>query len=227
MANLFYIFDPVTHFQTLRLNWSAVLVVLAFPSLFWVTFSKPSLFIREVLIRLKGELSSVLFKGVPNSIIFTLLSLLLFIFINNFFGLLPYVFTATSHISVTLSLAFPLWSGYILYNFAKNTRRALAHLVPKGTPYVLVPFMVLIEIVRNLMRPLTLSIRLAANMVAGHLLLALVRGPMPSISIVLLGAAFVALVALIVLELGVSFIQAYVFMTLSSLYLDEINNLNN
>ena len=99
--------------------------------------------------------------------------------------------------------------------------------MPKGTPYVLVPFMVLIEIVRNLMRPLTLSIRLAANMVAGHLLLALVRGPMPSISIVLLGAAFVALVALIVLELGVSFIQAYVFMTLSSLYLDEINNLNN
>ena len=99
--------------------------------------------------------------------------------------------------------------------------------MPKGTPYVLVPFMVLIEIVRNLMRPLTLSIRLAANMVAGHLLLALVRGPMPSISVVLLGAAFVALVALIVLELGVSFIQAYVFMTLSSLYLDEINNLNN
>ena len=100
-------------------------------------------------------------------------------------------------------------------------------MVPKGTPYALVPFMVLIEIVRNLMRPLTLSIRLAANMVAGHLLLVLVRGPMPSLSVGLLRAAFVGLTALIILEIGVSFIQAYVFITLSSLYLAEINNLNN
>ena len=103
----------------------------------------------------------------------------------------------------------------------------MAHLVPKGTPYALVPFMVLIEVVSNLIRPLTLSIRLAANIVAGHLLLVLVRGPMPSMRAALLGTAFIALIALMVLELGVSFIQAYVFMTLSSLYLDEINNLNN
>ena len=117
--------------------------------------------------------------------------------------------------------------GYILYNFLKNTRRALAHLVPKGTPIVLVPFIVIIEIVSNLMRPLTLSVRLAANMVAGHLLLVLVRGPMPTLNLAVLTLAFVGLIALIILELGVSFIQAYVFITLSSLYIDEINNLNN
>ena len=182
---------------------------------------------KSLLRTLKAELSSVLFKGVASSSIFILVSLLLFIFVNNFLGLLPYVFTATRHLSVTLRLALPLWSGYIFYNFMKNTRRALAHLVPKGTPLALVPFIVLIEIIRNLIRPLTLSVRLAANMVAGHLLLVLVRGPMPIVNYGVLRVAFIALIALIVLELGVSFIQAYVFITLSSLYVDEVNNLNN
>lgn len=176
---------------------------------------------------LESELKSVLFKGSPSSIGLFLITLLLFIFVNNFLGLLPYVFTARRHLSVTLRLALPFWLGYIVYNFIKNTRRALAHLVPKGTPVALVPFMVLIEIIRNLMRPLTLSVRLAANIVAGHLLLVLVRGPMPSLNLGILGLAFVGLLALIILELGVSFIQAYVFITLSSLYLDEVNNLNN
>ena len=175
----------------------------------------------------KGELRAVLYKGVASSTVFTLLTLLSLVFINNFLGLLPYVFTGTSHLSVTLPLALPLWTGYILYNFINNTRRALAHLVPKGTPLILVPFMVLIEIVRNLIRPLTLSVRLAANIVAGHLLLVLVRGPMPSVNAGVLALAFTALIALIILELGVSFIQAYVFITLSSLYIDEVNNLNN
>ena len=169
----------------------------------------------------------MLYKGVAGSPLFVLIVFLIFIFLNNFLGLLPYVFTATSHLSVTLVLALPLWSGYILYNFFNNTRRALAHLVPKGTPVVLVPFIVLIEIVRNFMRPLTLSVRLAANIVAGHLLLVLVRGPMPRLRYGILALAFIGLIALIVLELGVSFIQAYVFITLSSLYIDEVNNLNN
>ena len=109
----------------------------------------------------------------------------------------------------------------------KNTSRALAHLVPKGTPLALVPFIVLIEIISNLIRPLTLSVRLAANIVAGHLLLVLVRRPIPVVNYGVLSVAFVALIALMVLELGVSFIQAYVFITLSSLYVDEVNNLNN
>jgi len=103
----------------------------------------------------------------------------------------------------------------------------LAHLVPSGTPSVLVPFIVLIELVRNFMRPITLAIRLAANMVAGHLLLVLVRGPIPIIRVTTLVAAFAGLLRLIILEFGVSIIQAYVFITLSSLYIREVNHPNN
>lgn len=103
----------------------------------------------------------------------------------------------------------------------------MAHLVPSGTPSVLVPFIVLIELVRNFMRPITLAIRLAANMVAGHLLLVLVRGPIPTIRVTTLVAAFAGLLSLIILEFGVSIIQAYVFITLSSLYIREVNHPNN
>lgn len=82
--------------------------------------------------------------------------------------------------------------------------------------------MVLIELVRSLIRPLTLAVRLAANMVAGHLLLVLTRTPIPSLGGVLLRLVFVGLSGLVLLELGVSFIQSYVFIRLSSLYVGEI-----
>lgn len=87
------------------------------------------------------------------------------------------------------------------------------------------PFMVLIEIVRSIIRPLTLSVRLAANMVAGHLLLNLLGRQGPSAPLVVLRALIAALVCLCMLELGVSFIQAYVFRVLIALYLNEINAL--
>ena len=97
----------------------------------------------------------------------------------------------------------------------------LSHLVPLGTPYVLIPFIVLIESVSNIIRPGTLSIRLAANMVAGHLLLTLLGSQGPSIGRHLPGL-MVGLVALLLLEVGVACIQAYVFTILSSLYLSEL-----
>lgn len=95
-----------------------------------------------------------------------------------------------------------------------------------GTPYPLIPFMVLIEIIRTVIRPLTLSVRLAANMVAGHLLIVLVRGPIASIPWGLLAGTLIGLLLLVILELAVSFIQRYVFRTLLSLYVIESNSPN-
>lgn len=97
------------------------------------------------------------------------------------------------------------------------------------------PFIVLIELVRNVIRPLTLSVRLAANLVAGHLLMTLIRSPAPSVHTALLLILIRGLVILIVLERAVAFIQAYVFRILRTLYLREVNaikfnylcNLNN
>jgi len=101
----------------------------------------------------------------------------------------------------------------------------LAHLVPLGTPYVLIPVIVLIELVRNLIRPLTLSVRLAANLVAGHLLITLIRSPLTRVSGVGIGFLIRGLVVLLVLESAVAFIQAYVFRILRTLYLRETNAL--
>jgi ATP synthase subunit 6 len=99
----------------------------------------------------------------------------------------------------------------------------LAHLVPLGTPYLLIPLIVIIELVRGLIRPLTLGVRLVANIVAGHLLIILLRSPLRRRrwSVIILGLG--VLVLLLFLERGVSIIQGYVFSLLSSLYLAESN----
>ena len=104
--------------------------------------------------------------------------------------------------------------------------RFIAHLVPLGTPYALIPFMVIIELVRSVIRPLTLSVRLAANIVAGHLLIVLIRNPIARINFNFIILVLSALLLLLILELAVSFIQAYVFRTLTSLYVIEVNSPN-
>merc|ERR1712108_84464 len=96
--------------------------------------------------------------------------------------------TRRRHISFTLTLALPLWLGRILISILYQYNNLLAHLVPTGTPSFLIPVIVVIETVRNIIRPLTLSIRLAANMVAGHLLLTLLGSQGPTLrGLVILG----------------------------------------
>ena len=143
--------------------------------------------------------------------------------INNFLGLLPYVFTASSHISITLPLRAFLWLSLTCAAAVKTFTSFIAHLVPKGTPPVLVPFIVLIEIIRSFIRPFTLAVRLAANMVAGHLLLVLVSSPAPFVRFGAVIPVLVGVLSLTLLELGVSVIQRYVFIRLRSLYLREVN----
>ena len=114
----------------------------------------------------------------------------------------------------------------MVFSRLKNINFFLSHLVPLGTPYPLIPFIVLIEIVRRVIRPITLSVRLAANIIAGHLLIVLIRGQIPYISISIIILVLMGLLMLILLELAVSFIQSYVFRTLLSLYLIEVNSPN-
>jgi F-type H+-transporting ATPase subunit a len=94
-----------------------------------------------------------------------------------------------------------------------------------GTPYVLIPFIVLIELVSNVIRPITLSVRLAANLVAGHLLMTLVSSPIVNSNIISIIILLSCLYLLIILESAVAFIQAYVFSILRTLYLAEVNYL--
>jgi len=175
-----------------------------------------------VLLELQAIFGSLAAPG--SFLIF--ISLFSFIIMTNFLGLIPYVFTSSSHLSFTLALALPLWLGRIVYRIRLQFNINMAHLVPVGTPGALMPIMVLIETVRSIIRPGTLAVRLAANIVAGHLLLVLLGSQGANLRGLLLLGLMVALVALLTLECAVACIQAYVFTILSSLYINEHSSLS-
>merc|ERR1711934_288391 len=141
-------------------------------------------------------------------------------------GLAPYIFTSSSHISFTLTLAMPIWIGRIVFSIKNQYNRLFAHLVPRGTPVALMPGIVIIETVSNVIRPGTLSIRLAANIVAGRLLLTLLGSQGPAARGLVIIGLIVSLILLLCLELAVACIQAYVFTILRSLYLNELRTVS-
>jgi len=226
MGNLFLVFDPSIGFQHVSLNWLSFLAVILYPSRFWISDRKCSVaFVKSSrMLSREIKINSNLFF--PSSTSLVLVRVFFSVARSNFLGLLPYVFTATSHPAFTFVVAFSSWVGYIIYRTVLNPLNFFSHLVPDGTPRVLIPFIVLIELVRRFMRPLTLGIRLAANIVAGHLLLVLVRRPATRLRWHLLRFLIVGVLILTILEVGVAFIQGYVFMSLSSLYIGEVNASN-
>nr|WNN64244.1 ATP synthase F0 subunit 6 [Ceresium sinicum ornaticolle] len=223
MANLFSSFDPSTNFS-MSLNWTSTLLGLFLvPQMFWIIPSRISLIWIKVTETLHKEFKVLL--GTKNSQGSTLIfvSLFSFIMFNNFLGLFPYIFTSTSHMTLTLALALPLWLSFMIFGWINNTIHMFAHLVPQGTPPVLMPFMVCIETISNVIRPGTLAVRLSANMIAGHLLMTLLGNTGSSLSILMVNALIIAQILLLILESAVSIIQSYVFAVLSTLYSSEVN----
>nr|YP_009459963.1 ATP synthase F0 subunit 6 [Eochionelasmus ohtai]AUT77220.1 ATP synthase F0 subunit 6 [Eochionelasmus ohtai] len=220
MTNLFSSFDPMSSTLSLQMNWSStfLFLIVLFP-LYWVSFSKTSILYSELTSYITKEFIP-LFKSYKNMIFFNVL--FMFILINNIFGLMPYTFTSTAHIAVTLTLSSTIWLTFMMYGWFNNTNHMFAHLVPLGTPIILMPFMVLIEMISNIIRPITLSVRLAANLTAGHLLLILLGESMVNNSIILIVTITIAQFILMTLEAAVAVIQAYVFATLSTLYASEV-----
>lgn len=224
MGNLFSIFDPNTLLGfRFAGNWLAArLLFLFLPSVYWLIPNQLTANFNVVVKGVVAELTAVLGNMVPLGRIFNLIRFFLFILFSNFLGLLPYIFTSSRHLRFTLSLALPFWVGCILWSMVFQYKNMLVHLVPVGTPAVLIPVMVIIETIRNLIRPGALAVRLAANIVAGHLLLSLLGGQGANMGVSLLGFLLLGLVLLIVLECAVACIQAYVFTILRTLYLNEL-----
>jgi len=225
MGNLFSSFDPQARIFYFKwgFNWlSCAGALVIIPQIFWVRSNQFLSRLRLILKGLLEELGAV-FGGliIPGSLLI-FLSLFIFIIRSNTMGLLPFVFTSSRHLVFTLALSFPLWLGSIIWSIVLQFIRIIAHLVPIGTPTPLIPVIVMIETVRSIIRPLTLAVRLAANIIAGHLLLALLGGQgRPSIRGTL-SLLIVALVLLLTLECAVACIQSYVFTILRSLYLREL-----
>lgn len=139
------------------------------------------------------------------------------LFIFNFFSVGPYYFSLTSQIRIVLFLSFRIWGSIFGFYFLKNFKGSLSHIVPEGTPLFLVWFIFLIEIIRNLIRPLTLIVRLVANILAGHLLIILL-----SFLVWYNYLTFIGYLILNIVEIFVSLIQCYIFVTITYLYYSEI-----
>nr|YP_009485873.1 ATP synthase F0 subunit 6 [Paroster macrosturtensis]AVZ66446.1 ATP synthase F0 subunit 6 [Paroster macrosturtensis] len=223
MANLFSTFDPSTNILNFPINWlSSFMGLLILPMTFWLIPSRMMVVWINVMKILHKEFKTLLGSFNHKGSTFMFISLFTFILFNNFMGLFPYVFTSSSHMTMTLSLALPLWLSFMMFGWINHTQHMLAHLVPQGTPPMLMPFMVCIETISNMIRPGTLAVRLTANMIAGHLLLTLLGSTglkmNPSLIIVLI----ITQLLLLMLEFAVSIIQSYVFAILSTLYSSEV-----
>nr|BBH37491.1 ATPase subunit 6 [Trypauchenopsis sp. G341] len=207
------------------------LIALAF-ILPWLLFPSPAnRWITNRLLTLQssfvGNFTAQLLKplnlgGHKWALILTALMLLLMSL--NMLGLLPYTFTPTAQLSVNLGLAVPLWLATVLIGMRNQPTKSLAHFLPEGTPIPLIPVLIIIETISLFIRPVALGVRLTANLTAGHLLMHLISSAayallwmMPTVAIL----TTIVLFMLTILEIAVAMIQAYVFVLLLSLYLQE------
>nr|QNV12178.1 ATP synthase F0 subunit 6 [Ammophila sabulosa] len=216
LLSLFSSFDPTSYFN-MKLNWlSTFIMFIIMPQMLWLSNSKLSYMYYNSMFLLYKEMN-IIMKNKNNMIIF--MCLFMTISMNNLMGLIPYIFTSSSHLMFSMTFSMTLWISFMLYGWTNKTNHMFTHLVPKSTPSLLMPFMVLIESISNIIRPYTLSIRLSANMIAGHILLTLIGNTEKNSSYVIMLILIQNL--LMILELSVTFIQAYVFSILSILYASE------
>nr|WDE79112.1 ATP synthase subunit 6 [Zonotrichia albicollis] len=206
-----------------------ILISMTFPALLlpsldnrWITNRLSTLQLWFINLITKQLMTPLNKKGHKWALILT--SLMIFLLLINLLGLLPYTFTPTTQLSMNLALAFPLWLATLLTGLRNQPSASLAHLLPEGTPTLLIPALILIETTSLLIRPLALGVRLTANLTAGHLLIQLIStatttlfSTMPVVSLL----TFLVLFLLTILEVAVAMIQAYVFVLLLSLYLQE------
>nr|AQT00852.1 ATP synthase F0 subunit 6 [Mastacembelus armatus] len=153
-----------------------------------------------------------------------LISLMIFLITLNMLGLLPYTFTPTTQLSLNMGFAVPLWLATVLLGMLTKPTHSLGHLLPEGTPTLLIPILIIIETISLFIRPLALGVRLTANLTAGHLLMQLIATAAFVLMPVMTSVAILTttlLFLLTLLEVAVAMIQAYVFVLLLSLYLQE------
>ena len=148
-------------------------------------------------------------------------TLFMFILFSNLLGMVPYSFTPTSHIIVTFALALMVFIGVTVIGFVRNGAAFLKVFLPSGVPLALLPLLVVIEVLSYLTRPVSLSVRLFANMMAGHTMLKVFAGFVFALGVLGGWAPLAFVIALTGLEIGIAMLQAYVFTLLSCIYLHD------
>jgi F-type H+-transporting ATPase subunit a len=154
-------------------------------------------------------------------------SLFMFVAVSNMIGIIPYNFTIASHLIVTAALAFLVFFTVLIYGFYKNGLKFFKLFVPSGIPIFILPLVVFIEVFSFFLRPISHSVRLFANMLAGHIALKVFAGFIPLLAGIGIAGYFGAVlplfmvIALTALELLVAFLQAYVFTILTCIYIND------
>jgi len=227
IPDIFSSFDPYTY-NTLFPSNSIFLIIntlitLTIQSSFWVLNTRSNTFkfpIKDTIFTQLTRTSGIQLKGLstPLSAIFFIL------IIVNLIGLVPYTFRTSRHLIFTLTLGLPIWISLVISRFSHSPKKSTAHLLPDGAPDWLNPFLVLIETTRVLVRPLTLSFRLAANIRAGHIVLNLIGIYCASAWFSRFTRTFfltLTTIGYILFEVTICLIQAYIFCLLLSLYSDD------
>nr|YP_010447186.1 ATP synthase F0 subunit 6 [Tibia fusus]UTM92194.1 ATP synthase F0 subunit 6 [Tibia fusus] len=207
------------------LMWLFSLVtILIFSSTYWVMTPRWA----STIMIFKDTVSSQIFRSFGLNLggfINIVTGLFLFLIVMNLSGLIPYVFSPTSHLAISLSLGLPLWLSLIISAVFFNPSSVVAGLLPMGAPAPLNPFLVVIETVSIMVRPITLSVRLTANMSAGHIVLTLIGNYLTASFFVSSAFSMLLLIGIqifyTIFEFGISLIQAYIFCLLITLYSDE------
>nr|AEP27260.1 ATP synthase F0 subunit 6 [Nilaparvata lugens]AGE94073.1 ATP synthase F0 subunit 6 [Nilaparvata lugens] len=211
MSNLFSSFDPSTP-SPLWTNWISLMLILLFmPNKFWISESRNSmtkLILKNFILK---EMSFIYFN---KQFMLNLQTIFIFILTINLMGISPYTFTPTSHLSVSIAIGLPIWISLMTYSWLNFTNLMFSHLLPMSTPPTMAPFMIMVESISNLIRPISLSVRLSANMIAGHLLMTLLGNINEMKTIMLIG---LMQFFLMLFEISVALIQAYVFSILMTM----------
>ena len=199
-------------------------VMLVFRSSFWVKrprWAELIFIFKETIARQVNRSYGAAIGGFAG----LLSGLFLFLIFINLIGLVPYVFRTTRHLAISFSLGFPLWLSLIISGVVSAPGSVVAALLPMGAPAALNPFLVLIETVRIIARPVTLSVRLIANISAGHIVLTLIGNYLTTRLFFLPSVRALILLRIqifyTIFEFGIGIIQAYIFCLLITLYSDE------
>lgn len=222
MINLFETFDP-SIYDNFQLNWIFIFIpIIILPNIYWLVPSRLIIIIKLLIRYLFNEFKLIITnKFITNILIF--LRIIIYIILLNLFRLIPYIFTSTRHLIFNLSISLSIWFRFILYSSINFPIKTLSHLVPLNSPKFLINFIVIIELISLIIRPWTLSIRLSANLISGHLILILLRNFIINF-IILSPFSLIIQNILLILEISIAFIQAYVFSILLTLYFSESKN---
>ncbi len=226
IIDIFSSFDPIFYqnlFNPYLFWWFPIFILILSNTNLWL-FNNPTQILNSQIIKFISIQTAQTRINTLKGASHILPTLFLLIITLNLSGLAPYSFSTTSHLIITLSIGLPIWLTLILSSITKSPYMTAANLLPRGAPDWLNPFLIIIETTRILVRPLTLSFRLAANIRAGHIVITLIR-------IYLSRAFFTSINSLIFLlllniiyiffELGICLIQSYIFCLLISLYAND------